>query len=152
MIPSCTSCFPNFDAIALSVWVHFKLVAKELGSAGEKKPMSKREEIKARIMERVAARVEKMLGQEEAIEKMTLTEIEEAALKVGWETEVAITAELAAAQRRREQEQPHCPRCGQEMRLKGYRNKEVITRTGEVKVRRAYYYCQTCRRGFYPPG
>jgi len=115
--------------------------------------MSKREEIKARIMERVAVRVEKMLGDEEVIERMTLTEIEEAALKVGEETEAAITAELAAAaQGRREQGQPQCPRCGQEMRLKGYRNKEVITRTGEVKVRRAYYYCQTCRRGFFPPG
>ena len=115
--------------------------------------MSKREEIKARILEQMAAQVEKILGDEEAVEKMTLTEIEEAALKVGAETEAAITAELAAAaQGLREQEQPHCPRCGQEMRLKGYRDKEVITRTGEIKVRRAYYYCQTCRRGFFPPG
>jgi uncharacterized protein with PIN domain len=115
--------------------------------------MSKREEIKARIMGRMEARLEKVLGDDEAVEGMTLTEIEEAALEVGAVLEAAITAELAGAgETRVEPERPHCPRCGNELRHKGYRTKEVITRTGEVKVKRAYYYCQTCRRGFFPPG
>jgi uncharacterized protein with PIN domain len=115
--------------------------------------MSKREEIKARIMERMAARLEKVLGDDEAVEGMTLTEIEEAALMVGAATEEAITTELAAAgEAKVEQERPPCPDCGQAMRQKGYRTKAVITRTGEVKARRAYYYCSTCLRGFFPPG
>lgn len=115
--------------------------------------MSKREEIKGRIMERMEARLEKILGEDEAVEGMTLTEIEEAALEVGEELEAAITAELAkAGETREERERPDCPGCGDELRHKGYRTKEVITRTGEVKIRRAYYYCQTCRRGFFPPG
>ena len=115
--------------------------------------MSKREEITGRIMKRVEAGLEKVLGDDEAVEGMTLTEIEVAALEVGAVLEAAITAELAeAGEARVEPERPHCPGCGNELRHKGYRTKEVITRTGEVKVKRAYYYCQTCRRGFFPPG
>ena len=33
---------------------------------------------------------------------------------------------------------------------KGKRTKWVVTRAGEVQVARDYYYCEGCRRGFFP--
>ncbi len=115
--------------------------------------MSKRGEVKAEIMRQVEARVEKALGDDEAVAEMTLTEIEELALAVGAETGRAMTATLVAASgTRRGKKRPDCPGCGQAMRHKGYRDKAVITRTGEVVVRRVYYYCERCRKGIFPPG
>jgi hypothetical protein len=32
------------------------------------------------------------------------------------------------------------------------KRKYVVTETGEVEVERAYYYCETCKRGIFPPG
>lgn len=115
--------------------------------------MSKREEIKAEIIQQVEARLEQMLGDNSSVAEMTLSEIEEMALAVGAETGSVLTVTLVAANEMQGQkERPDCPVCGQEMRHKGYRKKAVITRTGEVNIRRAYYYCENCRKGLFPPG
>jgi hypothetical protein len=130
--------------------VHFKLVAKGARLGTGDGAMSKGEEIEAEIMGRVEARLEQALGDDETLGRMTLTEIEEAGLAVGAETGKAVTAGLVSASgSMRERKRLTCPECGQVMRDKGYRYKEVIARTGEVRVRRAYYYCEGCRKGFF---
>jgi len=45
-----------------------------------------------------------------------------------------------------------CPECGASMKFKGYAPKRVQGLEVEVEIPRAYYYCPTCRVGFFPPG
>lgn len=44
-----------------------------------------------------------------------------------------------------------CNECKQQMRHKGYRKKWLKTQTGEVHVKRAYYYCPSCQAEHFPP-
>jgi hypothetical protein len=47
---------------------------------------------------------------------------------------------------------PACAGCGQEMHYKGVKQRRVVTTQGEIALSRAYYYCERCHRGFFPPG
>ncbi len=42
--------------------------------------------------------------------------------------------------------------CGGRWVLQGYRERWVTTREGAIRVRRAYYTCEHCGAGFFPPG
>lgn len=47
---------------------------------------------------------------------------------------------------------PRCERCGRELRYKGKKRREVVTSQGKIELERAYYYCDKCRVGIFPPG
>ena len=47
---------------------------------------------------------------------------------------------------------PHCPECEGPLQNKGKKRREIVHREGQVQVERNYYYCPTCKRGFFPPG
>ncbi len=47
---------------------------------------------------------------------------------------------------------PSCPACGARMHRKGNKKRYVRTRSGETEIERPYFYCQTCRKGLFPPG
>jgi hypothetical protein len=47
---------------------------------------------------------------------------------------------------------PQCPECGQEMRYKGQKTRQVVSSLGETRVTRGYYNCSACQRGVFPPG
>jgi hypothetical protein len=52
-----------------------------------------------------------------------------------------------------EEEPPHCPQCGAEMRLHDYRPKRVRGLEGDSELERAYYVCpQGCGETLFPPG
>ena len=45
-----------------------------------------------------------------------------------------------------------CPECGERAQNKGKKKREIQHREGAVEVNRAYYYCPSCKQGFFPPG
>ena len=45
----------------------------------------------------------------------------------------------------------NCVQCGREMRYKGKKRRKVVTSQGEVELDRAYYYCEGCEAGLFPP-
>jgi len=45
---------------------------------------------------------------------------------------------------------PPCPGCGQKLRNKGQPALTFVSLLGELTVRRGYYYCETCQRGYHP--
>jgi hypothetical protein len=50
-------------------------------------------------------------------------------------------------------EEVHCPECGQGMRYTGAARREVEHYLeGETELRRAYYHCERCHGGIFPPG
>jgi len=112
------------------------------------------DELKAQMKAKAEAAIEKVFAKKKRPDEITLSEIEQAVYAAG----EAIKAELTAGLVEQVSEEevgvpgPICPTCGQEMHYKGHKAKQLITETGEVRVRRAYYYCETCRSGFFPPG
>ena len=109
-----------------------------------------RAEIKGELLARYEALLDEMLSQGEVQAGLTMTDIEELALRTRAEVGKQVTAALVESQSERSVPGPCCPNCGQEMRYKGQKHRYLRTRGGEVELERACYYCPTCRRGIFP--
>lgn len=46
---------------------------------------------------------------------------------------------------------PVCEQCGGAMSYRGTPERDVSHREGDVGLERAYYYCDHCERGLFPP-
>jgi uncharacterized protein with PIN domain len=108
--------------------------------------------LKEELMAELEAVVEQLLAEQGKAGALTLSEIEEVVLAAGKEIQTRLTKRLVEVNAEGEQKPGACPVCGGKLKHKGYREKDVVTQTGEVRVKRAYYYCETCRKGIFPPG
>jgi len=89
---------------------------------------------------------------EDAGKDLSLSEIEDIAIAVRAKVGQEVTQALVAMQAQVEVPGPVCQECGQEMHYKGLKRRRMVSRSGEVDWERAYYYCEGCHRGFFPPG
>ena len=105
--------------------------------------------VEAALRARINALVDETLAH--AKTGLSLTEIEDMALKVREQMGAAVTQALVTQQAPVAVPGPVCEQCGREMHYKGLKKRQVVSRSGEVVWERAYYYCETCRRGFSPP-
>lgn len=109
---------------------------------------TKREELKARLMAKAEASIDKMLDDKRVSEEMTLSAIE-AVIGVGErDFQQAALEEIIAMQKSTVKT---CPLCGEELRNKGKQRRQVVSKRGEVVLERPYYECPTCRKGYFPP-
>ncbi|GAB4427174.1 MAG: hypothetical protein Kow00106_23130 [Anaerolineae bacterium] len=108
-----------------------------------------KEELKARLLKAYEARLDEELAKLK--EELSLTEIEEVALEVRQQVGQDFTQALVEQQGQQGQADEYCPDCGARMRDKGRKQRWIVTRNGAVKMERNYYYCETCRRGHFPP-
>jgi hypothetical protein len=111
-----------------------------------------RTEIKAELLAKYEAMLDEVLSHSETNAGLTLTAIEDMALRTRAEVGKQVTGALLEAQGEQSIAGPRCSSCGQEMRYKGRKHRYLRTRSGDVEMERAYYYCPTCRRGHFPPG
>jgi hypothetical protein len=111
-----------------------------------------RAEIKAELLAKYEGMLDEMLSQGETNAGRTLTDIEDLALRTRAEVGEQVTAALLESQGEQSVPGPRSPSCGREMRYKGRKHRYLRTRSGEVEMERAYYYCPTCRQGHFPPG
>lgn len=110
------------------------------------------QELKTKMAADAQAALEKLLAKQPAGEEVRLSDIEESVRAAGMEVMERWTARLVAANSDKQQVPgPQCEHCGQEMHYKGHKTKQLVTDTGEVTLRRAYYYCETCQTGIFPP-
>ena len=115
--------------------------------------MTGEDEFKARLMAEMEAEIEKLLGEAGTPSQVTLTEIEQAAGEAGRRIEQRIAQRLVEeAAQAQGQEKTKCPQCGGKLHYKGQKTRWVATVSGEVKVRRGYFYCEACGKGVFPPG
>lgn len=106
--------------------------------------------VEGQLRERINAVVEEALvGKTQAL---SLSEIEEIALAVRAKVGQAVTQALVNQQGVVSVPGPACEVCRREMHYKGLKKRRIVSRSGEVDWERPYYYCETCRRGFFPPG
>jgi hypothetical protein len=102
-------------------------------------------------MAQVEAAIDELLTQRPAPCTATLTQIEDVVLKASQAFQERLTTALLAESSAVVGPQPvACPTSGGPAQAKGKRRRRVVTRTGEVSVRREYYYCRACRAGFFP--
>lgn len=108
--------------------------------------------LKARLLKRYSEQLDVILEQVDEDKRLHLSEIEDMALQARQDVGQSITAELATNESRKREVDVPCPECQDLMRYKGLKKKWIKTRTGDIQVERAYYYCDHCRRGYFPPG
>ena len=111
-----------------------------------------REELKAAVLADVETELDRLFDALEGNASPTLAEIEEAVLRfraqVGRTTAAAVVNAQDSVQLG---PGPRCPGCGEEMRVKGRKHKDIQTLLGDIETKRCYYYCPRCKRGFFPP-
>lgn len=112
-----------------------------------------RAEKKATLMREAERLIEELLEWEEKKEKPNLREIEEEILEIRAELGREMLKSVLNNQGSvRPVPGSECQRCGQEMRYKGQKGKQVESLAGGMKIERGYYYCAECEAGIFPPG
>ncbi len=114
-------------------------------------PLDK-EALKAHLVAQYAAHLDEMMEQVEAESDLDLTEIENLALKLRQSVGQDATQALALSESDRPGVDAVCPECQRVMRSKGRKGKWLKTRSGTIRVERAYSYCDHCQSGHFPPG
>lgn len=112
-----------------------------------------RSELKAELMKVAEQTIDQLLEWTEETEGPNLSQIEGVVLglrqKLGEKMSETVIENQAAM---RPVPGPICAECGQEMRYKGLFAKRVTSWVGEIKFERAYFYCDRCQHGLFPPG
>jgi hypothetical protein len=112
-----------------------------------------RAELEAELLAEAKEVIGELLDWNEETEAPTLTQIEDAVLelrkRMGERMAELVIEEQEAV---RPVPGPACPTCGREMHYKDMKPTRIEARTGEMVLERAYYYCQDCRGGLFPPG
>jgi len=109
-----------------------------------------KEELKARLMAEAETAIDKLLAGRSEKEELQLSDIERLARTAGQRLMERFTVGLVEAEAQGA-ENGDCPECGRRMRYKGRKGRDLVAETGEVRFEREYYYCPTCRKGFFPP-
>jgi ribosomal protein S27AE len=109
-----------------------------------------REQLKAQMMAEAEAAIDRVLAEVSEEEDLQLSDIERVVRAAGQRVMKAFTGRLVETEARRKDNRA-CPQCGQRMRYKDRKGRNLVTETGEVRLKRAYYYCPSCRKGVFPP-
>jgi len=112
-----------------------------------------REEIRAKLQAEANEMIDELLKWSEKVEEPNLEQIEEILLKLRKRLSER-AAELLIENQEASQptEAPVCPHCGEKMRYKGQKETIVESRLGTLHLSRGYYYCPSCKEGFFPLG
>ena len=108
-----------------------------------------RDDLKAKLLAQAEATIDKMLSDERLNEQMTLSDIEAVVGVSEADFRQRTLEEIIGMQ---QESDKTCPLCGHQLRNKGKRKKRVVTLRGETEIERNYYQCETCQKGYFPPG
>ena len=112
-----------------------------------------RTELKAEMMKMAERRIEELLDWEARTERPNLSQIEEQVLKWRQKVSEEVSEQLIQNQGSIKPEGGQvCAECGQKMKYKDMKSKQVTSWVGELRLNRAYYYCGSCKKGLFPPG
>ena len=112
-----------------------------------------REELRAELLAEAEEVIDELLEWHEEAGAPTLTQIEDAVLslrkRLGKRMAEVVIGDQEAIH---PVPGPTCAKCGREMHYKGMKRVRVEGRAGNIVLERAYYHCDRCRDGLFPPG
>lgn len=112
-----------------------------------------RPEIKAELLVEAERLIDALLDWTDATETPNLTQIEDEVLKLRQQFAEKLAEAAVDRQATADPLTVACPQCGRAMHQKKKRHRRrVESRVGDVPLKRAYYYCNHCRVGLFPPG
>ena len=112
-----------------------------------------RTEMKAALQAKAREAIDRLVDWHKETEEPTLTQIEDMVLELRQELGEQMTKMIIEDQEAvHPVPGPACPKCGKEMHYKGMKGTTVRTRSGKIEQERAYYYCEDCKGGLFPPG
>jgi transposase-like protein len=95
----------------------------------------------------------KMRQWRQANPKATLTEIEEAVEAELAQLRKQLVEEMVQEKAMGPQEEPDCPRCGQQMVKNGRRQRKLKSKEGQtIQLDRQQWRCLSCGATLFPPG
>jgi len=112
-----------------------------------------RPEIKAELLAEAEHLIDALLDWTDATETPNLAQIEDEVLKLRQRFAEKLAEAAVDVQATTDPLMVACPQCGRAMHQKKKRHRRrVESRVGGVQLKRAYYYCDHCRVGLFPPG
>ncbi len=112
-----------------------------------------RAEMKAELQAEAERLIEALLDWTEQTDAPDLSAIEDEVLKLRQQFAEKLAEAAVDRQATAEPLTVKCPQCGRAMHQKKKRQRRrVQSRVGGVPLKRAYYYCDHCRVGLFPPG
>ena len=112
-----------------------------------------RAELQAELEAEAARVIGALLDWTDYTEAPTLTQIEDQVLKLRQQFAEKLAEAVVDRQAAVDPLTVKCPQCGRPMHPKKKRQRRrVQSRVGGVPLKRAYYYCEACRVGLFPPG
>jgi uncharacterized protein with PIN domain len=112
-----------------------------------------RAEIKAELQAEAERLIDALLDWTDQTEAPNLTQIEDEVLKLRQQFAEKLAEAAVDVQATADPLMVKCPQCGRSMHQKKKRQRRrVESRIGGVALKRAYYYCDHCRVGLFPPG
>lgn len=112
-----------------------------------------RAEIKAELQAEAERLIDVLLDWTDKTEAPNLTQIEDEVLKLRQQFTEKLAEAAVEVQATADPLTVQCPQCSRPMHQKKKRQRRrVESRIGAVALKRAYYYCDHCRVGLFPPG
>jgi uncharacterized protein with PIN domain len=112
-----------------------------------------RAELQAELEAEAARLIAALLDWTERTDAPDLTAIEDEVLKLRQQFGEKLAAAAVEQQPTSAPLTVVCPRCGRSMHQKKKRQRRRVQgRVGGVALQRAYYYCDDCQVGLFPPG
>jgi hypothetical protein len=112
-----------------------------------------REDRRSALEAKAKGLIDEMMAWSEKTDRPSLSQMEDEILKLRQQLGEDMLRTLVEDQEsQRPVPGPSCPKCGQEMQYKGDKNRQVISRLGEVVLERGYYRCSGCEESVFPPG
>ena len=112
-----------------------------------------RAELQAELETEAARLIAALLDWTEQTDAPDLTAIEDEVLKLRQQFGEKLAAAVVAQQPTVEPLTVKCPKCDRPMHQKKKRQRRRVQgRVGGVSLNRAYYYCDHCQVGLFPPG
>jgi len=109
-------------------------------------------EIIQEVVQRSAESVEDFLQWSQEHQGCTLSELEkELNRRVGGVVREALEAGVALQEDKGVVQDAKCS-CGGKGVFQGYRERQVVSGVGVIRMKRAYFTCERCGQGFFPPG
>jgi len=136
---------------AFQFWGEFWHNRRNLTGGGRKMKRT-HEQLRAELLAAAEEVIDELLEWHEGTGAPTLIEIEDEVLKLRQRMGVRMASVVIADQAMvRPVPGPSCASCEQEMRYKDMKTVTVEGQLGVTKIERAYYYCDRCRSGLFPP-